>query len=438
VTNPQKKTLIAILIVSVLIRLLAALYLGNEVKELPGTFDQISYNLLAQRVLDGHGFTFGTNWWPATLANAPTAHWSYLYTSYLILVYALFAKSALAARIIQAVLTGLAHPYLAYLIGREVFSPATGLVAAALTAVYTYFIYYSASLMTEPFYLVLILTSLWLAIRLARSGAEPALQTGRSRQSAWILGLALGISLGAVVLLRQLFMLIIPFIFLWVWWASRRKQIWPLVLSGLVIVAMIVPFTFFNYLRFDRFVLLNTNAGYAFFWANHPIYGTHFVPILTPEMGSYADLIPKELLSLDEAALDQALLKRGFEFIIQDPVRYFLLSLSRIPAYFMFWPSVRSSSVSNLARVGGFGLLLPFMLYGLYRSAVSWVRPYLDQPVMLLYLFMGVYTAVHLLSWALVRYRLPVDAVLVLFAGLALVDLAERIPALGRVVRTVA
>jgi 4-amino-4-deoxy-L-arabinose transferase-like glycosyltransferase len=438
VTNPQKKTLIAILIVSVLIRLLAALYLGNEVKELPGTFDQISYNLLAQRVLDGHGFTFGTNWWPATLANAPTAHWSYLYTSYLILVYALFAKSALAARIIQAVLTGLAHPYLAYLIGREVFSPATGLVAAALTAVYTYFIYYSASLMTEPFYLVLILTSLWLAIRLARSGLEPPLRPGGLRQSAWVLGLALGLSLGAVILLRQLFMLIIPFIFLWVWWASRRKQIWPLVLSGLVIVAMIVPFTFFNYLRFDRFVLLNTNAGYAFFWANHPIYGTHFVPILTPEMGSYADLIPKELLSLDEAALDQALLKRGFEFIIQDPVRYFLLSLSRIPAYFMFWPSVRSSSVSNLARVGGFGLLLPFMLYGLYRSAVSWVRPYLDQPVMLLYLFVGVYTAVHLLSWALVRYRLPVDAVLVLFAGLALVDLAERIPALGRVVRTVA
>lgn len=437
-TNPQKKTLIAILIVSVLIRLLAALYLGNEVKELPGTFDQISYNLLAQRVLDGHGFTFGTNWWPATLANAPTAHWSYLYTSYLILVYALFAKSALAARIIQAVLTGLAHPYLAYLIGREVFSPATGLVAAALTAVYTYFIYYSASLMTEPFYLVLILTSLWLAIRLARSGLEPPLRPGGLRQSAWVLGLALGLSLGAVILLRQLFMLIIPFIFLWVWWASRRKQIWPLVLSGLVIVAMIVPFTFFNYLRFDRFVLLNTNAGYAFFWANHPIYGTHFVPILTPEMGSYADLIPKELLSLDEAALDQALLKRGFEFIIQDPVRYFLLSLSRIPAYFMFWPSVRSSSVSNLARVGGFGLLLPFMLYGLYRSAVSWVRPYLDQPVMLLYLFVGVYTAVHLLSWALVRYRLPVDAVLVLFAGLALVDLAERIPALGRVVRTVA
>jgi hypothetical protein len=42
-------------------------------------------------------------------------------------------------------------------------------------------------------------------------------------------------------------------------------------------------------------VLINTNAGYAFFWANHPIYGAHFVPILTPEMGTYQSLIPQEL-----------------------------------------------------------------------------------------------------------------------------------------------
>jgi hypothetical protein len=32
-----------------------------------------------------------------------------------------------------------------------------------------------------------------------------------------------------------------------------------------------------------------------------------------------------------------------------------------------------------------------------------------------------------LLSWALVRYRLPIDAVLLVFAGLAVVDLFNRI-----------
>jgi hypothetical protein len=34
---------------------------------------------------------------------------------------------------------------------------------------------------------------------------------------------------------------------------------------------------------------------------------------------------------------------------------------------------------------------------------------------------------IHLLSWALIRYRLPVDAVLIVFAGLAFVDLYTRL-----------
>jgi hypothetical protein len=48
-------------------------------------------------------------------------------------------------------------------------------------------------------------------------------------------------------------------------------------------------------------------------------------------------------------------------------------------------------------------------------------------PIGLLLLFTVVYSGVHILTWTLVRYRLPVDAVLIPFAGLALVDIAERI-----------
>ena len=38
---------------------------------------------------------------------------------------------------------------------------------------------------------------------------------------------------------------------------------------------------------------------------------------------------------------------------------------------------------------------------------------------------MGFYISIHLLSWALVRYRLPVDAVFLLFSSLAMVRLLE-------------
>jgi hypothetical protein len=89
----------------------------------------------------------------------------------------------------------------------------------------------------------------------------------------------------------------------------------------------------------------------------------------------------------------------------------------------MFWPSAGSGMVSNVSRVVSFGLCLPFMLYGLLR-AFRRLRP--GDPAFLLVLFAAVYTAIHLLSWALIRYRLPVDAVLLPFAGLALVDLAGR------------
>jgi 4-amino-4-deoxy-L-arabinose transferase-like glycosyltransferase len=427
-TLSPRRWLVVILIASVILRLGAALALGNEVVELPGTFDQLSYHRLALRVIGGHGFSFGEQWWPITAANAPTAHWSFLYTLYLAAVYTLFGPHPLAARLIQATLVGLLLPWITYQLGRQVFDEKVALVAAGIAGGYLYFVYYAGTLMTESFYIIALLTSFYLAIRLARRDPEET-----NRRAIFQLALAFGLSLGCAALLRQLSLLFFPFLYLWVWWAGRaqgQKRLIPaLTLSTLVVGLMILPFTLYNYARFERFVLLNTNSGYAFFWGNHPIYGTQFVPILTPEMGSYQDLIPAELHHLDEAALDQALLQRGLQFILDDPLRYGLLSLSRIPAYFMFWYSSDSGLVSNISRIFSFGITWPFMLLGLLlapQARQMQAKLTLHSPAMLLLLFAAIYTAIHLLTWALIRYRLPVDAVLIPFAALALVWLWER------------
>jgi 4-amino-4-deoxy-L-arabinose transferase-like glycosyltransferase len=432
-SRTQRRLLILILAVSVILRVAAAIYLGNRVEVLPGTFDQISYHNLAMRVAAGYGFSFGEEWWPATAAGAPTAHWSFLYTGYLALIYKLFGLNPLIARIIQAVIVAILQPYLAYRIAEDLFNPLTGLVAAALTAIYTYFIYYAATLMTEPFYIVAILAALWLSMRIVKGGrgGEPGSSNLVARGSLWM-GLWLGLALGTAVLIRQLFLLVVPFVLIWIWWASGRRNLKGMIVAGVTILLMVLPFTIYNYQRFDRFVLLNTNAGYALFWSNHPIYGTQFVPILTDEMGSYNELIPDELLSLDEAALDQALLRLGIGFILADPLRYLALSASRIPPYFIFWPSSSSSTISNISRVSSFGIMLPFMLYGLYRSYKIRIKPLVKQPLFLLYMFILLYTLMHILTWTLVRYRLPVDAVLVIFAGLAVVDLISRVPSLKK------
>jgi 4-amino-4-deoxy-L-arabinose transferase-like glycosyltransferase len=425
--SSANRILIAILVLAVLLRVGAAFYMGNQVVNLPGTFDQISYNNLAQRVLGGHGFTFGELWWPLTAPGEPTAHWSFLYTLYLVFVYAIFGPNPLAARLIQAVIVGILHPLLAYWIGKRVFGQTGGLIAAAITAIYIYFVYYAGALMTEPFYITAILGVLYISLLLV-SGEAPV-----KSQHRWKLAIILGLLLGVTLLLRQLFILMVPFLFAWIWWASRSKKLShparPLWVAGIVMALMILPVTLYNFARFDRFVLLNTNAGYAFFWGNHPIYGTRFLPILPEEMGSYQDLIPEDVRHLDEAAMDQALLKKSLQIILDDPGRYILLSISRIPPYFMFWPSRDSGIISNISRVGSFGLFLPFMLYGLVlglgKLPRGW-RESLADPRILLFGFALVYTFIHLMTWTLIRYRLPVDAVLVIFAGVAIEDLARR------------
>lgn len=431
----DKRILFGIIAIAIIARGLASIYLGNQVVDTPGAADQISYHTLAVRFLNGHNLTFGRDWWPATAADAPTAHWSYLYTFYLIAVYTLFGPHPLAARLIQIIIVGILQPLLTYAIARRLFNDKVGLIAAALSSIYLYFIYYSATLMTEPFYITATLGSLYIAILLVDQVKNLGQKIHPWR--FYLLAVAFGLILGSTVLLRQLFLLIIPFIFAWVWWASRVRRgtnsFTILLIATVTIIILILPFTAFNYARFERFVLLNTNAGYAFFWGNHPVHGTNFIP--ARQIDNYVVLIPPDLLNLDEAALDQALLQRGLGFITADPTRYILLSLSRIPAYFMFWPSAESSTLSNITRVGSFGLAWPLMLLGIglwFKDRwSSGLRQLSASPGALLLLYALVYTGIHLLTWALIRYRLPVDAILLVFAAHGIAWLISRLKTVG-------
>ena len=430
------RVFLGLLVLSALARLTSAFYLGSTVEILPGTHDQVSYDSLAARVVGGHGFTFGTDWWPATRAGEPTAHWSYLYTLYLTLVYWIVGLNPLIARIIQALVVSFLHPWFTWRIGTRLFGETTGLIAAGLVAVYGYFVYYAGALMTESFYIVSILWSLDMALRVSAKSFERRRVSGKD----WFL---LGLALGTTVLLRQVFLFFVPILLGWVFfayrWGERRSLGYyrGVLTVGVVLILMIAPWSLRNYKAFGQFVLLNTNAGFAFFWGNHPIHGKSFIPILRDEDPSYGSLIPAHLRELDEASMDKALLKEGVGFVLQDPLRYAILSLSRFKEFFKFWPSSESGLASNIVRVLSFGMLSPFMLLGVIIVLYSIVgrrewwkldrTNVLVHGHVLLLLFISYYTVMHLLSWTLVRYRLPVDAVLVLFGGVGIVWLANQL-----------
>lgn len=395
--------LIPVLLTAVLSRGLVAVFMGDQVEVLPGIHDQVSYDALARSLLAGRGYSFTANWYPFTPAGTPTAHWSFLYPLYLAAMYSLTGYHPLAARLLQATVGGALMCLLVYLIGRRVANEKVGLIGAALAAVNGYFIYYSAALMTETFFIVLLLASLYVGLELKE---KPSL-------TRWLL---LGLAIGMASLLRQTILLIVPFLLAWLFWELKNQGVrwWHFVLPIVVVILVITPWTVRNHLVYHEFLLLNSNAGYALFASVHPNLGTDWrnEDVVVP--------IPADLAGQNEAQLDRALTRRGIEFIFANPERYLRLTLDKTLEYFKFWPSSASNPVSNLNRVLSFGLFVPFMLAGLILSFSRWRR------FVALYLFVLTYTGIHLLSWPSPRYRLPVDAVLTIFTGLALFELAKR------------
>jgi hypothetical protein len=432
-TRKSLGILLIILAVSVALRVGTALYLGDIVDAPPLLTDQRSYHALGERLITGHGFSFAEGWYPFTEADTPTAHWSFLYSMLVAGVYAVFGPHPLAVRIAQAILGGILLPWLVYRLTFRLYQPSRSnhfgqaladrgfdserlaLLAAGIAAVYFYFVLYAATLMTETFFLCGLLFILEQTMALAET-------------PTWRRGLILGIGLGITTLLRQSILPGIAVMVVWLLWVGYRRHTLRRSLVALttamgLLILFIAPFTVRNYLEYHQFLLLNSNAGYAMFSAQNPMHGVNF-------QAFEGAPIPPELIGLNEAQFDQELMRRGIGFVLAEPGRYLQLSFSRAVAYIEFWPTPDTTMINNLGRVGSFGMFMPFMLYGLFlalRYALS--RParasFATSPLMLCLLFSLAYSVLHIFTWAMPRYRLPVDAVMLSFAALGLYQIVR-------------
>jgi len=121
-----------------------------------------------------------------------------------------------------------------------------------------------------------------------------------------------------------------------------------LVVAGL----FVLPWTARNYAIYHAFLPLNSNAGYALYSANHPDHGTHFDQ-------DYAAPLPEDLngKGIERAQWNTELTRRGFEFIVQDPQRYFLLTLRQGSSAIQLLVLEGVELSANLLRVLSFGYI---------------------------------------------------------------------------------
>lgn len=392
----ESHLLSVVVALAVIVRVGVALIMGNDVYELPGIQDQISYDTLAQRLLSGQGYSFPAAWYPFTPPDTPTAHWSFIYPAWLALIYKTIGYYPLVARVLQATLVGIASTLLIYRLAYRLFRLQVAIIAASLAAVYTYFVYYSAALMTEAFFMVMALGAIELAYEI--------------RHKPTLLRISLlGIVFGAGILLRQTLLFFFPVVLLWLWWHARQRisAVYFVLLVSIPIL-FILPFSVRNYTAYGRFLLLNSNSGYALYSSSHPNVGYDW----TPE--NSVNPLPEGWEGSNEAELDALLMGEGIRFILVDPQRYAVLTLSKFKEYYKFWSSPESSWVSNIQRPLSFGWLLPLSLLGLYLARTQW-REWL-LPIS----FVVTIAVVHLLTWPTARYRVPTDACLIPFAALSI------------------
>jgi 4-amino-4-deoxy-L-arabinose transferase-like glycosyltransferase len=419
---PKKSLLGVIIMLAIIVRIVLALHLGNdlETQEQKRVEDQVSYHLLAQSMLAGRGYSFEQEWYPFTPANTQTAHWSFLYPLYLAPIYSVFGIDPLAARIIQILISTTLSIWLLYQLAKRLFGESVGIITASLVTFYAYFIFYDATLMTEPFFITGILMMMVLTLQIVygptRFERNQPIDRPVHNASLW-LWICIGIVFGFLALLRQTILLWLPFWMVWILFMCKRTgKFTGIIVSLILTILIILPWTIRNYQIYDNFLLLNSNAGYALYSSNHPHHGTKFIQ-------NYAAEIPVDLKAagFNEAQLNNALTLRGLQFILENPLRYALLTLDKFRIFFNFGFLPESDLSSNLMRVFSFGVYLPFYLYGLIHSFRSWQR------YSLFYLFAAIFSSMHILTWASVRYRLPIDAVLMPFAAFAVLDLYHKV-----------
>lgn len=174
-------------------------------------------------------------------------------------LYSLFGENPLWVQLLQCLLAA-GTCWLAYDMGRRIFNERTGVVAGLLCALHPLLLRYIADLHLETLLTFLFTLTVWATVRFH---GKPTIA------NAALLGLA-----GGAAALTKAVVLLYPFLFVFAWltirWFSKQRpadrgpSLATLVTIGVVMLAVIAPWTIRNYRVTGKFVLITTGFSDAF------------------------------------------------------------------------------------------------------------------------------------------------------------------------------
>jgi 4-amino-4-deoxy-L-arabinose transferase-like glycosyltransferase len=335
-----RKPVIWVVIIAVLAmftRLFAMSLVGLDA---PPQNDGIRYDLLAQSLLAGQGYS---------LDGSPTAFVVPGYPAFLATIYFLFGYVYAIVRLIQALL-GALTAVLGYIWADQVYGRRVGLlVGLGLSiypvSVYTATVFYSENLFL-PLFMGLNVLLLWI-----------------TKRPTWTVLVLCGLVFGLVSLVRPNMFAFLPFVFIWACtlFPIKRGIKYASVIVGIAL-CLILPWVVRNSVSFGSPVGVTTGVGTVLWQGNNSFAdGGGMVP--SAKLWNGDDPPDRGLdgwSDLSEPESDQRFRLKAQEWIIQNPDKFLVLVPVRI---YHFW-------APNYLSIRG-ELKIPWFFLALYWLAIA-------------------------------------------------------------------
>jgi 4-amino-4-deoxy-L-arabinose transferase-like glycosyltransferase len=382
-------TVAAILVVALLVRL----YVVYTTRHAPALFDAGDYQRIALSLAHGHGSG------RSTYATGPTALRPPAYPFFLAGIYWAFGFSHDTARVIEAFL-GVGSVVLLGYLATKIGGRTSGLLAMAVAAIYLPLAVASVSLVTEAIFIPLTLGS--LAASLAFVG---------HRQVRWLV--LAGVLLGLASLTRSNGILLILPMLVIIGWRNRRAAM--ALVAALIVV--LTPWTVRNEIVLHGFQPFSTETGLALAAGfndkslAHP--GRFNYPGTTKTYARFFtarhDGIP--IAPVNELQLDKELRGPALRFVADHPSIVPKTVYENARHFAMTTYDAEQPGYNWHARAMFFVLLAAVLLAAILRR--------IRRVPLWLWLTLLVQLFPLLDASGQVRFRAPIDLVLILLAGAA-------------------
>jgi hypothetical protein len=192
---------------------------------------------------------------------------------------------------------------------------------------------------------------------------------------------------------------------------------------ALIYLVLVAPWWLHNEIKYGRFVRLSLGDGIVMYLGNNPANKTGG-GVCNERYCDHDGKHPAWQIR-DPIEKNRALFQAGVDYILAEPGHFVAMAGVKFLRFWRLWPydeGYRTPLIIALSLLSYAPVLLLAGIFVVRRGASDGRRL---SPILLYVAFL---TAVHVITIASVRYRLPLEPFLIVLAMAALADLALRVP----------